>query len=139
MHRFDHKSGAWLFFIHFFLDKYFPKVYTILSACCYRTGDGGGQKSILTEEIAKACCSTAGLITVQSSLVGEPLLKWGSEYLKDKWLPLLASGEKIGAFALSEPNIGSNARDVQTNYEPKGDGFILNGRKKWISFGFFCN
>ena len=89
----------------------------------------------LTEEIGKACCSTVGLITVQSSLVGETLLKWGSEYLKDKWLPLMASGEKIGAFALSEPNIGSNARDVQTNYEPKGDGFILNGQKKWISFG----
>ena len=89
----------------------------------------------LTEEISKACCSTAGLITVQCSLVGEILLKWGSEYLKDKWLPLMASGEKIGAFALSEPNIGSNARDVQTNYKPKGDGFVLNGRKKWISFG----
>jgi alkylation response protein AidB-like acyl-CoA dehydrogenase len=89
----------------------------------------------LTEEIAKACCSTAGLITVQCSLVGETLLKCGSEYLKDKWLPLLASGKKIGAFALSEPNIGSNARDVQTNYEQKSEGFILNGRKKWISFG----
>ena len=89
----------------------------------------------LTEEISKACCSTAGLLTVQCSLVGETLFKWGSDYLKDKWLPLLASGETIGAFALSEPDVGSNARDVQTNYEPKGDGFILNGRKKWISFG----
>ncbi|MHC4203331.1 MAG: acyl-CoA dehydrogenase family protein [Planctomycetota bacterium] len=89
----------------------------------------------LTEEIAKACCSTAGLLTVQCSLVGETLLKWGSEYLKGKWLPLLASGEIIGAFALSEPDIGSNARDVQTNYEQKSEGFILNGRKKWISFG----
>ncbi|MFC1604118.1 acyl-CoA dehydrogenase family protein [Planctomycetota bacterium] len=89
----------------------------------------------LIEEIGKACCSMVGLIAVQSSLVGETLLKWGSEYLKDKWLPLMASGETIGAFALSEPNIGSNARNIQTNYEPKGDGFILNGRKKWTSFG----
>jgi alkylation response protein AidB-like acyl-CoA dehydrogenase len=89
----------------------------------------------LIEEIGKACCSTVGLIAVQSSLVGETLLKWGSEYLKDKWLPLMASGETIGAFALSEPNIGSNARDVQTTYEPKGDGFIINGQKKWTSFG----
>ena len=89
----------------------------------------------LIEEIGKACCSTVGLITVQNSLVGETLLKWGSEYLKDKWLPLMASGETIGAFALSEPNIGSNAKAVQTNYAPKGDGFILNGRKKWTSFG----
>ncbi len=89
----------------------------------------------LTEEIAKACCSTAGLITVQCSLVGETLLKWGSENLKNKWLPFLASGEKIGAFALSEPNIGSNANGVQTNYKQNGNGFILNGQKKWISFG----
>jgi alkylation response protein AidB-like acyl-CoA dehydrogenase len=89
----------------------------------------------LIEEIGKACCSTVGLITVQSSLVGETLFKWGSEYLKDKWLPLMASGETIGAFALSEPNIGSNAKAVQTNYKIKGDGFILNGRKKWTSFG----
>ena len=89
----------------------------------------------LIEEIGKACCSAVGLITVQSSLVGETILKWGSKYLKDKWLPLMASGEKIGAFALTEPNIGSNAKAVQTNYGPKGDGFILNGRKKWTSFG----
>jgi alkylation response protein AidB-like acyl-CoA dehydrogenase len=89
----------------------------------------------LTEQIGKACCSTASLITVQSSLIGETLLKWGSKNLKDKWLPLMASGEKIGAFALSEPNVGSDARAVRTAYKPKGDGFILNGQKKWISFG----
>ncbi len=89
----------------------------------------------LIEEIGKACCSTVCLITVQCSLVGETLLKWGSQYLKDKWLPVMASGEKIGAFALSEPNIGSDAKAVQTNYVPKGDGFILNGQKKWTSFG----
>ena len=59
----------------------------------------------LTEEITKACCSTGGLITVQSSLIGETLLKCGSRSLKDKWLPAMATGEKIGAFALSEPTI----------------------------------
>jgi alkylation response protein AidB-like acyl-CoA dehydrogenase len=89
----------------------------------------------LTEEIGKACCSTVGLITVQSSLIGETLLKWGSRDLKDKWLPPMASGEKIGAFALSEPNVGSDAKSVRTAYDPKADGFILNGQKKWISFG----
>ena len=56
----------------------------------------------VTEQIGKACCSTVGLITVQCSLAGETLLKWGSKTLKDKWLPLMASGKKIGAFALSE-------------------------------------
>jgi alkylation response protein AidB-like acyl-CoA dehydrogenase len=47
----------------------------------------------------------------------------------------MASGEKIGAFALSEPDVGSDARAVRTAYEPKGDGFIINGQKKWTSFG----
>ncbi len=89
----------------------------------------------VTEEIGKACCSTVGLITVQCSLAGETLLKWGSKTLKDKWLPLMASGKKIGAFALSEPEIGSDASSVRTNYQPSENGFILNGRKKWISFG----
>lgn len=89
----------------------------------------------VTEEIGKACCSTGGLITVQCSLVGETLLKWGSKKLKDKWLTLMASGEKIGAFALSEPDVGSDANGVRTTYRPNGSGFILNGHKKWISFG----
>ena len=89
----------------------------------------------VTEEIGKACCSTAGLITVQCSLVGETLFKWGSEHLKNKWLKPLACGETIGAFALSEPDIGSDASGVRTIYKPRGKGFVLTGRKKWISFG----
>lgn len=89
----------------------------------------------VTEEIGKACCSTAGLITVQSSLVGETLLKWGSEEIKNKWLSSLASGETIGAFALSEPDIGSDASEVRTAYRSNRRGFVLTGQKKWISFG----
>ncbi|MHC4144644.1 MAG: acyl-CoA dehydrogenase family protein [Planctomycetota bacterium] len=88
----------------------------------------------LTEQIGKACCSAAGLITVQCSLVGETLLRWASKNLKDKWLPLVASGEKIGAFALSEPDIGSDAKGVRTAYKSNGGGFVLNGQKKWASF-----
>lgn len=89
----------------------------------------------LTEAITKACCSTGGLITVESSLVGEALLRCGSTDLKDKWLPPMASGEKIGAFALSEPEVGSDAGAVRTRYRLEGGGFVLNGHKKWISFG----
>lgn len=94
---------------------------------------------LVTEEIGKACCSTAGLITVQCSLVGETLLKWGSEEIKNKWLRSLASGETIGAFALSEPDIGTDASGVRTAYRPNGHGFVLTGRKKWISFGDIAN
>jgi alkylation response protein AidB-like acyl-CoA dehydrogenase len=88
-----------------------------------------------TEEIGKACCSTRGLITVQSSLIGETLFKWGSEKQKTRWLLPVAKGEMLGAFALSEPEIGTDARGVQTHYKRDGRDYVLNGRKKWISFG----
>jgi alkylation response protein AidB-like acyl-CoA dehydrogenase len=89
---------------------------------------------LFTEEIGKACCATRSLITVQSSLVGETLSRWGSKAQKDKWLMSIASAENIGAFALSEPDVGSDARDVQTNYRKNGSDYIVTGRKKWISF-----
>lgn len=88
-----------------------------------------------TEEIGKACCSTRSLITIQSSLVGETLRKWGSEKHREEMLPLIASGRKLGAFALTEPEIGTNAQGVQTTYSETSQGYMLNGRKKWISFG----
>jgi alkylation response protein AidB-like acyl-CoA dehydrogenase len=89
----------------------------------------------LTEVIGKACCSTRGLITVQSSLVGETLLRWGTEEQKNRWLLPISKGEMLGAFALSEPGVGSDARGVQTSYQIDGRDYVLNGRKKWISFG----
>jgi len=88
-----------------------------------------------TEEIGKACCSVRALITVHSSLVGETLLRWGTGKQKDKWLPFMVAGKKIGAFALSEPDVGSNAKSVQTAYEKSGNSYIISGQKKWISFG----
>jgi len=88
----------------------------------------------VTEALGKACCSTAGLLTVHCSLVGETLQRWGSEDLKRSWMPRMATGESLGAFALSEPEVGTDAQSVQTRYRAEGDTFILNGRKKWISF-----
>lgn len=88
-----------------------------------------------TEEIGKACASTRSILTVHTSLVGETILRWGNEQQKDYWLPLMASGEKLAAFALSEPDVGSNAKGVQTSYVKQGDKYILNGRKKWITLG----
>ena len=88
-----------------------------------------------TEEIGKACCATRGLITVQSSLIGEALLRWGTKEQKTNWLPAIADGQKIGAFALTEPHIGSNAQGIQTTYERSGKEYVIKGRKKWISFG----
>lgn len=90
---------------------------------------------LLTEEIGKACSNARSLITIQSSLVGEVLLKWGSEKQKEELLPMVASGRKLGAFALTEPEVGTNARGVQTVYCETDRGFVLNGNKKWTSFG----
>ncbi|WDF02030.1 acyl-CoA dehydrogenase family protein [Shouchella hunanensis] len=88
----------------------------------------------LTESIGKACSATRTLLTVHTALVCETLVTFGTEKQKEKYLPLLASGEKIGCFALSEPNVGSDARSVKTNYEKKGNEYVINGIKKWISF-----
>jgi alkylation response protein AidB-like acyl-CoA dehydrogenase len=89
---------------------------------------------LFKEEIGKGCCSIGALITVQCSLVGETLRAWGSTEQKAKWLPLMASGGALGAFALTEPDVGTDAKGVKTTYRDTGEGFVLNGRKKWISF-----
>jgi alkylation response protein AidB-like acyl-CoA dehydrogenase len=90
---------------------------------------------LFTEEIGKACSSTRAMLTVHSSLVGETLLRWGTEEQKKKWIPLMASGEKIGAFGLTEPDVGTDAKSVQTSYKKEGARYIINGKKKWITLG----
>lgn len=89
----------------------------------------------LTEIIGKACSSTRALLTVHTSLVSETILKRGSNLQKEKYLYDLAKGNKIACFALSEAETGSDAVSVKTTYEKRGNVFVLNGKKKWISFG----
>lgn len=89
----------------------------------------------LTEEIGKGCSSTRALLTVHTSLVGETLLKLGTKEQKEKYLKPMAKGELIAAFALSEPEVGTDAQSVKTSYKKEGNKYILNGSKKWISFG----
>lgn len=88
----------------------------------------------LNEEIGKGCSSVRALLTVHTSLVGETLMRWGSQEQKDKWLPVLAAGEKIAAFALTEPEVGTDAGGVKTTYTKQGDTYIINGKKKWITY-----
>lgn len=90
---------------------------------------------LFTEEIGKACCSTRSLITVHTSLVGESILRWGTEEQKNKWIPLMAKGKVISAFGLTEPDIGTDARNIQTTYIKSKNKYIINGKKKWITFG----
>jgi glutaryl-CoA dehydrogenase (non-decarboxylating) len=89
---------------------------------------------ILNEEIGRGCSSLRSLLTVHN-MVSHSLLKWGSNSQKEYWLPKLASGEKIAAFALSEPNIGSDAKNIETTAIISGNSYLLNGQKKWITYG----
>ncbi|HLP58466.1 MAG TPA: acyl-CoA dehydrogenase family protein [Candidatus Deferrimicrobium sp.] len=90
---------------------------------------------LLTEEIGKACASTRGLLTVHTSLAGEALLRWGNKEQKEKWLLPMAQGKKLACFALTEPEVGTDAKSVKTSYRKEGNKYIINGAKKWITFG----
>ncbi|MGZ4122042.1 MAG: acyl-CoA dehydrogenase family protein [Tumebacillaceae bacterium] len=89
---------------------------------------------LLNEEFGRGCSSLRSLLTVHT-MCGQATARFGTPEAKAYWLPKLASGEKIGAFALSEPNIGSDAKNVQTTARPEGDHYVLNGKKKWITYG----
>ncbi len=89
---------------------------------------------LLNEEIGRGCSSLRSLLTVHS-MVAYALCKWGNKSQKEYWLPKLVSGEVIAAFALSEPNVGSDAKSIETTAILSGDSYILNGQKKWITYG----
>jgi alkylation response protein AidB-like acyl-CoA dehydrogenase len=96
---------------------------------------GPVEYGMLTEQIGKACSSARTLLTIQTSLVGESLLRFGSGRQKEQWLPAIAKGKSLGAFALSEPGAGTNPQELTTTYRLDQDSYILTGVKKWISFG----
>lgn len=90
---------------------------------------------LLVEEIGRVDSSIRSLVTVHAGLVASSLLKWGTEAQRDRWLPQLARGERLGAFALSEPGAGSDAASLKTQAVPDGKGWRLKGEKTWISNG----
>lgn len=87
------------------------------------------------EEVAKVDASVAVVMSVNNSLVCYGLEKYGTEEQKEKYLKPLASGEKLGAFCLSEPEAGSDATSQRTTAEDKGDHYLVNGIKNWITNG----
>lgn len=89
-----------------------------------------------TEIVGGASDSVRAMLTVHTSLVGETLVRCGNARQKGALLPALARGEILGAFALTEPGTGTDARGITTAYSRRADGtFVLNGRKKWITMG----
>src|SRR3954462_12301224 len=87
------------------------------------------------EEISKIDASVSVCMSVNNSLVCWGLEKYGNEEQKQKYLTVLASGQKLGAFLLSEPEAGSDATSQRTTAEDKGDYYLLNGTKNWITNG----
>lgn len=90
---------------------------------------------LVMEELSKIDASASVVVSVNNSLVCYGLEKYGSETLKEKYLKPLAAGEHIGAFCLSEPEAGSDATSQRTTAEDKGDHYLLNGTKNWITNG----
>jgi alkylation response protein AidB-like acyl-CoA dehydrogenase len=90
------------------------------------------------EEIAVVDASTAVLMSVHNSLPTQMILRYGNEEQKKKFLPPMARGEVLGAFALSEPDAGSDAAALTTQAVRDGDHFILNGTKSWVTSGSYA-
>ncbi|MBY0356802.1 MAG: acyl-CoA dehydrogenase [Candidatus Obscuribacterales bacterium] len=91
--------------------------------------------SIAVEELSKACATTGVIYSAHMSLTAAPVLMWGNEEQKQRFLAPMTKGEKLGAFALSEPGNGSDSAAAHCRAELKGDHFIVNGVKNWITNG----
>jgi butyryl-CoA dehydrogenase len=99
-------------------------------------GTGGGvfENCIVVEELSKGCLGIS--VSYAASLLGAyPILLGGSEAQKKKYLPEIANGSRLGAFALTEANAGSDAQGIRTEAKKVGDEYILNGTKQWITNG----
>ena len=93
---------------------------------------------LVCEELERADTSARVVISVHSGLHCLTLLQWATEEQKQRWLPGLATGEKIGAFGLTEPNAGSDAINIRTRARRDGDSYVLNGEKTWISLADYA-
>jgi alkylation response protein AidB-like acyl-CoA dehydrogenase len=122
-----HKLGE-----HGFLGVLVPEKYQ---------GSGLGYQEYITviEEIAKVCSSVGLSVAAHNSLCTGHILQFGNEEQKQKYLPLLATGQWIGAWGLTEPNTGSDAGRMQCVAVEDGDHFVINGSKSWITHGISGN
>ncbi|MCU1287124.1 MAG: Glutaryl-CoA dehydrogenase [Acidobacteriales bacterium] len=90
---------------------------------------------LVTQELERGDSGLRSFVSVQSALVMYPIYAFGSDEQKDKWLPQLAKGEKLGCFGLTEPDFGSNPGGMRTRAKKDGDHYMLNGEKMWITSG----
>jgi alkylation response protein AidB-like acyl-CoA dehydrogenase len=111
-----------------------------LMGMCVPEDFGGAAMDMLSyvlalEEISKACASTGVIMSVNNSLACEPIKTFGNTEQKKKYLKPLAMGEKLGCYALTEPNAGTDAANQQTRAEKKAGFYVLNGTKQFITNG----
>ncbi|HMF09786.1 MAG TPA: acyl-CoA dehydrogenase family protein [Thermoanaerobaculia bacterium] len=111
-----------------------------LAGVCVASEYGGAgmdvvSYSVVIEEISRACANLGVILSVNNSLVCDPIEKFGNEDQKRKFLAPLARGEKLGCFALTEPNAGSDAANQQTRAVREGDAYRINGQKVFITCG----
>jgi len=90
---------------------------------------------LVMQELERGDSGFRSFVSVQSALVMYPIYTFGSEEQKNRWLPALATGEKLGCFGLTEPGFGSNPGGMTTTARKSGDEYILNGEKMWITSG----
>ena len=104
-------------------------------------GSGSDELSlaIAVEEIARACASTADILDAHLVLCAALISHWGTEEQKQRYLPSLVKGERVGAFAVTEPDAGSDIGRIRTKAEKDGDDYILNGQKTFITNGDVCD
>lgn len=89
--------------------------------------------AIAIEEISRGCGSTGVIVAVHNSLAAWPIVNWGNEAQKAKYLPRMATGELLGAFGLTEPNCGSDPGSMESTARLVGDHYVLNGAKRFIT------
>jgi butyryl-CoA dehydrogenase len=125
-------------------DGFFPVEIVKKAAALGLTGinvpeqyGGSGLRTLATiiaiEEISRCCASTGVILSVNNSLVCDPILRFGNEEQKERILKPLASGEQLGCFALTEPQAGSDASNLRTFAVLAGDSYTVNGQKVWIT------
>jgi butyryl-CoA dehydrogenase len=125
---------------HFPHDLFAKAAELGLTGVALPDNDGGAgfdhiSYTIVIEEISRCCASTGVILSVQNSLYCDPIHRYGTDEQKRKFLLPFARGEKIGCYALTEPQAGSNAAALQTKAVKQGDKYVVNGTKAWITNG----
>lgn len=115
----------------------------VMGMCVPKEYGGQGadtmSSAIVIEELSKQCASTGDIVATHNGLCCDPIIRYGTEEQKKKYLPMLTTGHHVGAFALTEPNAGSDASKGQTEARLEGDHYVMNGSKIFITNGYVAD